>query len=242
MSPKIPSKIISKVLSPALQLWLRSQLEQVESLQIGISGSDRQILRGYIPLVALSSNRAVYQGLHLGQVEVIGENISINLGGILKGQAFRLIEPILISTKVILDSTSLKSSLASSLLSNALTDLLSKILTKDNISNLTQGLQESLHKLDINWQEFMLEAEKLTLVGSFANSQDKTNAVILRTGLSIANSHTLRLHPLIVEILPEFGSFSLDEFLIDLGPEVDLKELTLTAEEISVSGCLKVTS
>jgi hypothetical protein len=47
---------------------------------------------------------------------------------------------------------------------------------------------------------------------------------------------------LIVEILPEFGSFPLDEFLIDLGPEVDLKELTLTAGEILVSGRLKVTS
>jgi hypothetical protein len=238
MSATNPSKIISKILSPALQLWLRSQLDQVESLALEISGSDRQILRGSIPLVALSSRRAVYQGLHLGQVEVTGENISVNLGAVLKGQALRLTEPILVSAQVVIDSNSLNSSLASPLLSDALTDLLGKILTQGHLSNHTYILQE----LKINWQEFQLEQGKLTLLGNYANVADSDNSVTLCTGLSLANSHTLRLHDLSVEIMPGFGSFPLEEFLIDLGSQVRIEELTLREQEIVLSGCLKVTN
>ena len=81
-----PSNLISKILSPALRLWLRSQVEQAEELEIQIQGQDRQILRGYVPEVSLQTRRAIYQGLRLGQVLLQGENIHINIGQVVKGK------------------------------------------------------------------------------------------------------------------------------------------------------------
>lgn len=94
---KVQSKIIASVLSPAIKLYLRSQVDQVEGLEIKIKGGDSQILRGHIPEVSLMAQRAIYQGLFLSQVQVTGENIKINLGQVLKGKALRLLEPIFIA-------------------------------------------------------------------------------------------------------------------------------------------------
>ena len=56
--------MISTVVSPAVQFWLRSQVEAVETLQFKLRGRDRQILRGHIPTVSIAACRAIYQGLH----------------------------------------------------------------------------------------------------------------------------------------------------------------------------------
>ena len=56
--------MISKILSPALKLWLRTQVEQIENLEVKISSGNRQIVKGYIPSVFIASDCAVYQGLH----------------------------------------------------------------------------------------------------------------------------------------------------------------------------------
>ena len=104
--------LISKVLSPALRLWLRSQVESVAELNFSIQGKDRQILTGYIPSISLNSSRAVYQGLHLGEVELLGENIRINIGQVLKGKPLQLLEPIQVTGQVRLDQADLEASLS----------------------------------------------------------------------------------------------------------------------------------
>ena len=105
--------LISKVLSPAVKLWLRSQVEQVEHLNFKINGQDRQILRGYIPVVSLDSSKAVYQGLHLGDIQLQGTNIRINIGQVLRGKPLRLLEPIWLKGEVYLTTDDLQASLSS---------------------------------------------------------------------------------------------------------------------------------
>jgi len=56
-------------------------------------GSDRQILHGTIPRVSILARHAVYQGLHLTQIQLVGEGIRTNLGQVL-GQPLRLLEPV----------------------------------------------------------------------------------------------------------------------------------------------------
>ncbi len=75
------SEIISKVLPPAVRLFLRTQVEQIEDLEMQLHGHDRQILRGYIPGVFLAVGRAIYQGLHLGKAQLRGENMAVITGG-----------------------------------------------------------------------------------------------------------------------------------------------------------------
>ena len=63
--------LISRLLPPAIRLWLHSQLDQLEGLGFQLEGKDRQILSGHIPQVRLSAQQAVYRGLHVSQVAVL---------------------------------------------------------------------------------------------------------------------------------------------------------------------------
>ncbi len=235
---KNQSEIISKVLSPALRLWLRSQVEQVEALQIKISGRDRQILRGYIPRVFLASTRAVYQGLHLAEVELTGENIRINLAQVLKGKPLRLLEPLSVKGNVLLEEADLKASLSSSLLSQALTELLLTLLQANGIDNPNNILED----YRLSWHEFAINPDKLTLTGTLTDAQRNTIPVTICAGLGLANGQTLRLHPLQIEALPELFDVSLNEFQVDLGSEVELEHLSLAPGKLSCSGRLTVRS
>ena len=69
LSPSSPSKSsLSSLLSAAVRLWLRSQVEAAETLKIEFSGKNRQLLRGEIPSLDVEAAGVIYQGLHLGQV------------------------------------------------------------------------------------------------------------------------------------------------------------------------------
>ena len=96
----VNSKLISKLLSSAVKLYLRSQVTQVEDLQVKISGKNKQILKGYIPQVFLSCDRAIYQGLNLSQIELNGLDIAINLPEVIKKKPLRLLEPIFVEIKL----------------------------------------------------------------------------------------------------------------------------------------------
>ena len=115
--------MIGKLLSAAVKLYLRSQVEGVEALEVKIAGKSKEILRGYIPEVFLSCDRAVYQGLHLSQIELKGNNIAVNLPEVIKKQPLKLIEPILVEIQLRLDAADLASSLESDLLQSGLGDL-----------------------------------------------------------------------------------------------------------------------
>ena len=84
-------KLIGTVLSAALQLWLRSQVEGVESLKVHVGGGNRSLLKGSIPTVSVSARAVIYQGLHLSQVVLGSSGIRINLGQVLQGKPLQLL-------------------------------------------------------------------------------------------------------------------------------------------------------
>ena len=230
------SKIISKILSPALQLWLRSQVEQIEQLQVKINGGDRQILGGYIPGVFLASNRAVYQGLHLGQVQLQGENIRINLTQVIRGKPLRLLEPISVTAKVLLEEADLNKSLASPLLSNALTDFLFNLLATKSVNNLSKILEN----YQVSWQAIAINLDKLILKGTLTDEQRNALPVIIRSRLALGNPQTLCLHSLQIQILPDLLNVNFNEFQLDLGSQVELDCLKLELSQLSCCGRLTV--
>jgi hypothetical protein len=152
VSIKMKLHKLSNVISPAINLWLHSQLDQVQTLDINITGRNRDLLQGYIPQVSLFGSYPVYQGLHLGQVELTGSNIRVNLAQILKGQPLRLLEPVLVKGKVVLEQSHLNLSLASSLLSTALTELVSKFL-----QTTSDYSQDYWHNLPVNWENIEIK-------------------------------------------------------------------------------------
>ncbi len=117
MARLVPSsRLIAQVLSPAVKLWLRSQVEAVAELSVEIGGADRQFLAGQVAQVAIAAQDVVYQGLHLQRIEIEGKDIRTNLPQVLRGKAFQLLEPIAVQAVLVMDGAALNASLESDLL------------------------------------------------------------------------------------------------------------------------------
>lgn len=230
------SRIISKVLSPAVQLWLRSQVEHVETLQFKISGGDRQILSGHIPTVSITASRAVYQGLHLSQLELEGTGIRVNLSQVIKGKPLRLLEPIPVEGQIGILASDLAASLQAPILSNAVSEFLTTLLKSEGNTKLGNDLKER----QISWQKVDIEEGQLTVFGTLTDALLQTRPVVIRAGLELASPQILRLNPLQIQLSPTSLPLILDNFQVDLGSQVNLQELALTPGQLLCRGRLTV--
>lgn len=245
------SRLISSVLSPAVRFWLRSQVESVADLQFQIEGGDRQLLSGYVPKVSIAAQRAVYQGLHLSQVALVGENIRVNFGQVLRGKPLQLLEVVPVRGSLVLYQTDLTASLQAPLLATALSDLMTILFQPETRHLLPPDLTAALGTGTIHLAQPQIELgeQQLTLGGTLANlapdgSAKKAAAdrlpFLLRTGITIANGSQLCLqHP---ELLPSLDASSstplphLHQFAIDLGQEVEIQELLLEPQRLVCRG------
>jgi len=230
------SRIISRVLSPAVRLWLRSQVEHVEALQFQIQGGDRQILKGHIPRISIAASYAIYQGLHLSQIQIEGKDIRVNLAQVLKGKPLRLLEPVPVEGQLLLTQRDFQASLQAPLLSTAVIDFLSTLLESHGIAEGTDNLRQQ----QITWEKIDIDAGQLTLFGTQKNASLGTTPIAIRAGLQLTSPHQLRLDPLQIQIHPDKPPLNLDGFQVDLGSQVDLQELTLTPEGLVCRGRLSV--
>lgn len=235
------SRIISRVLSPSVRLWLRTQVSHVEDLQVDIEGGDRQILNGYIPRVSLKAQYAVYQGLHLSQIHLVGENMRINLGQVLKGKPLHLLEPVPVNGIVVLKEEQLQASLQSPLLSNALTELLELLLNRSKAQVAFAAVnEETLGNQQISWDKAVIDKDTVTLGGTYTDAAGNTQPVVIRTSPRLVSSRELRLAPLQIQLSPHLSASDLDDLHVDLGSEVAIEELTLTPGQIVCCGGITV--
>jgi hypothetical protein len=227
--------VIGKLLSQAVKLYLRSQVEGVETLQVKIEGKNRQILQGYIPQVFLSCDRAVYQGLHLSQVQLDGRDIAVNLSEVIKHKPLKLLEPVLVEIQLRLDAHDLQASLKAHLLQSGLSDLWQLILAAQN--NL-----EKLRELKVEWQNLAIAEGKLKLTGFYQDSLGTIQQLTLSTRIDLTNPHTLCLSQLtITSDSRDLLHHNLNPQLeIDLGTDVTLREVTVESEQILCSGKIKI--
>lgn len=228
--------LIRTILSPALRLWLRSLLEQVEQLDINIQGHDRQIIKGYIPRVCLNSRRAIYQGLQLGEVLILGENIRVNIGQILRGKPLQLLEPIRVSGEVSIEEEDLNASLSSFMLSNAFTDLLIMLLELNGVDNPKQQLET----YQIQWQDVALHDNQFAISGMLTDKLGQTSSVNILADLELINPQTLGINPVRIDILPHLSPLNLKAFEVDLGSDVELAKLSLVTGKLACKGNLVV--
>lgn len=228
--------MIRQILTPALRLWLYSQVEQADDLKINITGSDRQILRGYIPRVLLSTSYAVYQSLHLGEVKLTGDNIRVNLPQVLKGKALQLLEPITVSVHILLAEAQLQASLSSSLLSVALGDFLVMLLK----STLDEPENSTVPDLTTSWDNVTIGTNELTLSGSLIHRSQCVTPIIINSGLKLSNGNQLSLTPLHIVGIPEVTDKELDVFNLDLGSDVEISSLSLTTGQLLIEGQIMI--
>jgi hypothetical protein len=217
------------VLSPACRVWLRSQVSHVDDLQVDIKGGSRQILGGTIPLVSVVAVGAIYQGLSLGSLDLIAENIQINLPQVLKGQALRLLAPIEVLAEVKFSEADLQASLAAPLLSQAITDLLAQILG---------GQTQSTNWL-IDWDRLQIAPRTLILQGNLT-TEGRTAPIEIVMGIQIRDGHLLDLDPLTITCSIDLPGSNIQSHQIDLGDDVDITQLELVSGALVCHGRIQV--
>ncbi len=259
------SRIIGRLLPPAVRLWLRSQVDQAGSLEIELTGRDRQILMGYLPGVSVSASRVVYKGLFLSQVQLSAADIRINVGQVIRGKPLRLLKPFPVSGSVVLNDEDLDASLSGQLLTAG---LLSFWRSLTQIPEVAQAVKTRYGPLPIA-SDVVLAHPQIRLgpqcLGlSFYPSRSGEVAhepVVLGTKLSVIDEHFLQLNS--PTWLPSLVGFSagtlalsdvssngssnggaliesLDGFRWDLGADTRLSELTIEPSQLLCCGQLSV--
>ncbi|HTL89755.1 MAG TPA: DUF2993 domain-containing protein [Leptolyngbya sp.] len=232
------SRLISRVLTPAVRLWLRSQVEQVDALQVEIAAGDRQILSGHIQQLKISATNAIYQGLALSQIQLTGQNIRVNVGQIVRGKPFRLLEPIQIQGSVLLEEADLNASLKAPLLKAGVTEFLLTLLQSGAAGIGTQR--------DLNLQNLtiQLRSQLVVLGATLVSDSGNETPIAIRTGFAIAAPNLLKLvNP---QWLPHASAkrglplSDLDGYTFDLGEETEIHELAIDPDKVICQGKLIV--
>lgn len=136
--------VITAVLSPLIKLWLKSQVQAVEDLEVNIYGKNRQILQGKIPKAHISGRSIIYEGLYISQLDLVAESIHLNIPQILQGEALKLLEPLSVQMDMLLEPKDLKRSLVTPLVTEAIAPA-SVHLTSD--AEIKTTLEDLLQKL-----------------------------------------------------------------------------------------------
>jgi hypothetical protein len=210
-------------------VWLRSQVSQVEELHVNIGGGDRQILGGTIPQVTITAIGAIYQGLSLGSIDLRAENIRINLPQVMRGKPLRLLEPIPVGASAKFTEADLQTSLAAPLLCQGITDLLAQILAT-NAQELTG---------QIEWYHLSIAPDRLSLGGKIATATT-TVPIDIQTGISVIDGCQLHLDPLKITCPIDLPGSNLTSYLLDLGRDVNITELTLDRGQLLCQGTIQV--
>ncbi|BAY21295.1 hypothetical protein NIES2100_10450 [Calothrix sp. NIES-2100] len=221
-------RIITNLLTTALKIWLRAQVSQVSQIEVEIRASDRQLLSGKIPWVSIGASHAVYQGLHITQIQLVAENIQVNIGSVIKGQPLRLLETVPVVGELIVEEKDLNNSLSSELLITALNDVLVKLLP-----------EHCAKTKSISWQKIILENHQIILSGILASDGQSTPLDICM-GLNLISGRELQLAPVQIKYDMVTQNQSNHEYTFDLGSEVDIQELTLIPVQLLCRGQINV--
>ncbi len=159
---------VSSVLIPVIKLWLRSQVEHIDDLEIVVDGKSRQLLSGDIPKAMISARGVKYQGLAVTNVALAAEAIHLNIAQILKGEALRLLDPILVNLDVEFAADDLQSCLQSPILLEAIASDTAPLVNGD--AEIRALLETLIHKLgdEFTLHELLIADGSAKCLGQFA--------------------------------------------------------------------------
>ncbi|MGF1492634.1 MAG: DUF2993 domain-containing protein [Microcoleaceae cyanobacterium] len=232
---------VSKVLSQAVQFWLKSQVEWVDNLRVIIEGKNRSILSGTLSRVEVSANQAIYQGIHLSQAQAIGSEIQLNLSQVLRGQPLRLTQRFPVCCSAYLSTEDLNASIQSSTLQQGLQDVLETLLRCSNWQPEVGRTQ--IQQLDLRLfypTQMILGNGQITLIGQIDGSRGRHGSTDLRvaltTDLTLVGTNQLQLQQVQLQGVPNLPTLTLEKFSIDLGSDVNIQTFNLTPDQLGLQG------
>ncbi|MGL6281458.1 MAG: LmeA family phospholipid-binding protein [Microcoleaceae cyanobacterium] len=239
VTQKSGSHIISKVLSPTIRVWLRSQLEEIKYLDFVIEGTDRQIWRGVIPTIHLDAKGAVYRGLHLSLAQLKTGEIKFSFGKVLKGKGWHLDHAIQVGGDIQVSISDLLVSVQSPLFRGAIADLLRKFLPGEIFNTLPSPLDiNDLHLAINDVDSSLTKAEPvLQLTGKIRNINQQLIPFSLQTKLTLVSPQELLLKGLTWS-MAEMNH--VDDLKIFLGSDVYVNNLLVDANQLAIQGGFQV--
>lgn len=233
--------LISRVLPSAISLWLKSQVEHVEDLQIRIEGRDRQILTGHVPGVQLSAHKAIYQGIHVSQIQLAATGIRVNLRQILRGKPLTLLDVIPVRGQLTVTEADLNASLLSPLLKEAVTQFLVDLLQS---GHAVDELEDGSGQIELQDLQVLIGEQQLTLGAELLSASGSTTPIAIRTGLLVREGSILQLvQPIWLPHLRAKRGLPLDDldgYEILLGTDVNLHTLSLASQKLLCQGQINV--
>jgi LmeA-like phospholipid-binding len=187
--------------------------------------------------VAVVAAGAIYQGLSLGSIDLIADNIRINLPQVMRGQPLRLLEPIGVTAEAKFTEANLQASLASPLLSQALTDLLTQILATRSASATTSRSNQTDRQ--VSWHRIEMLPHQLILHGNLL-TDSQPMPLKIAMGIDIHDGHILDLDPIVITCPIELPGSDITSHQIDLGTEVNITQLLITTGELICQGQIQV--
>lgn len=239
------SRVISRLLPPAIRLWLRTQLDHVEDLVFDIEGGDRDVLSGHISAVILSAQTAIYQGIHLSQIAIKAQDIRMNLGQVMRRQPLRLLASFPVSGRVSLTAQDLTYSLQAPLLEAGLYDFLLRLAqAQPETTDLDLVLKSlSAQTLLTYYRPTADIAVNQITLRLHPQAGQSVPALAIATELTIQDGQRLCLDNLRWVSTPD-GAYhpaaTLHGFAIDLGPAVSLTDCQIQADQIVLAGTVHV--
>jgi hypothetical protein len=240
--------LIGSLLSTAIRLWLRSQVDKIDHLDLNIEGSNRSLLSGKIPAVSVWCENAIYRGLHLTQVQLQGSDIRFNFSQVLKGQSLHLLEPFFVTGNLNLNQSDLNISLQAPILEQALNEFVLSLFRSMTETALTSS-SDPKPEADQSWvnsvqqiqnPEITLEIDHLILDAKLLFESGELLSFQLKTGLEIANFRELMFVQPQVQIYDINTELHLDHYIIDLGSDIKIQELILSPGLLEMKAMLKV--
>lgn len=246
------SRIIGRLLPAAVRLWLRSQVENVGQLSIELAGRDRQLLSGYLPGVNVSAQKAIYQGIHITQVQLSAQDIRMNIGQVVRGKPLRLLKAFPVKGSTVLSADDLNASLLSPLLVEGLDSFWRSLILRPDVAASVRAHYGSLPlQADVALSRPAIQLSEGRLSLSFYPATlDETaeEPVILGTALSVVAGHVLQLNS--VRWLSQLGELAHDDagvpvvalegFQWDLGQATELSQLELKDSLLLCAGKIMV--
>lgn len=246
------SRIIGRVLPGAVRLWLRSQLENVEQLDIRLDGSDREIVSGRLLGVTVGADSVVYRGIHIGSVDLSAKDIRINIGQVVRGKPLRLLKAFPVLGEVLLSPQDLNNSMGSALLLDGVTDFWRGLARSPQLAEEIQSRYGSLPlDPDVVLHDVLVALGEACLGLSFYPSSQSERAaepIVLSANLSIVSGHILRISS--ARWLSRLSDMSdldkgtvveaLEGFEWDLGKDAQISQLILHPDRLLCAGQIQV--
>ncbi|BAC90277.1 LmeA family phospholipid-binding protein [Gloeobacter violaceus] len=232
----VQSQMLSNLLGPLLEAWIRTQVQQVDDLRVAVSGPDSEVAGGRIQSIEISGRNIVYEGIPARSLAMRGSDIRLDTRGSLAGGGLRLEKSVLADLALRLSEQDINTYLASRAFQDQVRDLKITLPAQFGGDGTTQI------PLEIRNPRVRLLADRLEVQAVVRLENGEPAALRLASGVAVASPRELRLvEPRIVS---ENGQSAPLEALVNLpillGPEVEVRRVSLTPGMLVLEGSYRI--